>query len=100
MAQVSENRVSTVCRTVGWRWSYARAGEGISLAAAKVGVGHWRQKTSRNPPLKGSLNLSQFVEGRRWCPWAREGLEEAHVFAGDEPGNGEEIHHASTRFYA
>src|SRR5262245_50645450 len=31
-----------------------------------------------------ALNLQQFVEGRRWCPWAREGLEEARVFAGDK----------------
>jgi len=30
-----------------------------------------------------SLNLSQFVEGRRWWPWAREDLEEVRVFAGD-----------------
>src|SRR4030095_98067 len=32
-----------------------------------------------------SLNFWQCVERRRWCPWAREGLEEARVFAGDEP---------------
>jgi len=30
-----------------------------------------------------SLNFSQFVEGRRWRPWAREDLEEVRVFAGD-----------------
>jgi hypothetical protein len=27
-------------------------------------------------------------------------LEKAHVFASDEPCNGEESHHASARFYA
>jgi hypothetical protein len=47
-----------------------------------------------------TLNLSQFVEGQRWCPWAREGLEKAHVFTSDEPCNREEIHRASARFYA
>jgi len=47
-----------------------------------------------------SLNFSQFVEGRRWCPWARAGLEEVRVFAGDEPCNGEERCRALARFYA
>jgi hypothetical protein len=47
-----------------------------------------------------TLNLLQFVEGRRWCPWVREGLEEARVFAGDEPCHGEERRRASARFYA
>jgi hypothetical protein len=47
-----------------------------------------------------SLNLSQFVEGRRWWPWAREGREEAHVFTGDEPCTGEERHRVSARFDA
>jgi hypothetical protein len=46
-----------------------------------------------------SLNLSQFVEGRRWCPWAREGLEETRVFAGYVSYNGEEIRRTSARFY-
>jgi hypothetical protein len=46
------------------------------------------------------LNFSQFVEGRRWWPWARKGLEAARVFAGAEPCHGEEIRHASARFYA
>jgi hypothetical protein len=47
-----------------------------------------------------SLNFSQCVERRKWCPWAREGLEEVRVLAGDEPCNEEEICHASTRFDA
>jgi hypothetical protein len=47
-----------------------------------------------------SLNFSQFVEGRRWWPWAREGIKETHVFAGDEPCIGEEIHRVSSRFDA
>jgi len=47
-----------------------------------------------------SLNLEQFVEGLRWWPWAREGLEEVHVFAGDEPCTGEAKHRASARFDA
>ena len=47
-----------------------------------------------------ALNLSQFVEGRRWCPWAREGIEEVRVFAGDEPCHREETHRASARLYA
>ena len=34
-------------------------------------------------PFAQSLNLSQFVEGRRWWPWAREDLAEVRVFAGD-----------------
>jgi hypothetical protein len=42
-----------------------------------------------------TLNFEQFVEGRRWCPWAREGLEEARVFAGDAPCHGEKIGRAS-----
>jgi hypothetical protein len=46
------------------------------------------------------FNFSQFVEGRRWCPWAREGIEEARVFAGDEACNGEESHRTPARFYA
>src|SRR2546421_11422773 len=51
-------------------------------------------------PKNASLNLSQFVEGRRGWTWAREGREEAHVFAGDKPCPGEEIHRASARFDA
>jgi hypothetical protein len=47
-----------------------------------------------------ALNFEQFVEGRRWWPWAREGLEEARVVAGDEPCNGEERRRASVRFDA
>ena len=39
-----------------------------------------------------SLNFSQVVEGRRWWPWAREGLSEAYVFAGAEPCTGEETY--------
>jgi hypothetical protein len=46
------------------------------------------------------LNFSQFVEGRRWGPWVREGLEDADVVAGGEPCIGEAIHRASARFYA
>src|SRR5215813_3682248 len=34
---------------------------------------------------------SQFVAGRRWWPWTREGREAAYVFADDEPCTGEEI---------
>src|SRR4030095_883285 len=45
-------------------------------------------------------NFEQFVEGRRWWPWAREALSEAYVFAGDAPCTGEEIYRASARFYA
>src|SRR4030095_13751662 len=41
--------------------------------------------------LQASLNLSQFVEGRKWCLGAREAIDEAHVVAGDEPCNGEKI---------
>ena len=52
------------------------------------------------PRLRGSLNFSQFVESRRWWPWAREGREAAYVFAGDAPCTGEEIGRASARFYA
>ena len=47
---------------------------------------------------RSSLNFSQFVEGRRWWPWAREGREAAYVFAGDEPCTGEKIGRASARF--
>jgi hypothetical protein len=47
-----------------------------------------------------SLNVSQCVEGRRWYASAREGLEETHVFAGDEPCHGEERRRASTRIDA
>jgi hypothetical protein len=46
------------------------------------------------------LNLSQFGEGRRWCPWVQGGIEEAGVCAGDQPCNGEEIRRASARFDA
>lgn len=48
----------------------------------------------------GSLNFSQFVEGRRWGPWAREGSEEAYVFAGEAPCHGGEICRATARFDA
>ena len=48
----------------------------------------------------GPLNFSQFVEGRGWWPWTREGLKEAYVLAGDEPCAGEETYRAPTRFYA
>jgi hypothetical protein len=34
------------------------------------------------------LNFSQFVAGQRLCPWARAGLEEACVCAGDAPCHG------------
>src|SRR5215471_18823690 len=44
-----------------------------------------------------SLNFSQCVEGRRWWLWAREGLEEAYVFAGDAPCHGEETRRAPAR---
>jgi hypothetical protein len=47
-----------------------------------------------------SLNFSQFVEGRRWWSWAREGFKGAHGFAGDEPCTGEETCRASARFDA
>jgi hypothetical protein len=50
--------------------------------------------------ILASLNLSPFVEGRRWWPWAREDREAAYVFAGDEPCTGKELGHASARFYA
>ena len=45
--------------------------------------------------------LAQFwqcVEGQRWGPWAREGLEEARVFTGDEPCHREGLHCAPARF--
>ena len=44
------------------------------------------------------LNLEQFVEGRRWWPWAREGIAEVRVFAGDEPCHREGTGRAA-RFY-
>src|SRR5262249_13637944 len=50
--------------------------------------------------LRSSLNLSQFVEGRRWCPQAREGIEETRVVAGNELYNNVEIHRTCPRFYA
>jgi len=45
----------------------------------------------------GSLNFSQAVESRRWCQWARGGVEEARVFAGDQSCHGEEIRRTSAR---
>ena len=39
------------------------------------------------------------VEGRRWWPRAREGIEEARVFAGDEPCHREETRRAAARLY-
>src|SRR4030095_12596296 len=51
-------------------------------------------------PKHSSLNLSQFVECQRWCPRARESLEEARVFAGDELCHRAEIRRISARFYA
>ena len=47
-----------------------------------------------------SLNLSQFVEGGRWGPWARECIEETRVVAGDRLCNNVGIHRASARLYA
>jgi hypothetical protein len=57
-------------------------------------------RVGNSPRITLSLNFSQFVADRRWWPWAREGLEEARGFAGDEPCHGEEICRASARFYA
>jgi hypothetical protein len=48
----------------------------------------------------GALNLEEFGEGRRGCPWARGGIEEAHGCAGDQPGNGAERRHTSASFDA
>jgi len=53
-----------------------------------------------NVQQKTTLNFSQFVEGRSWWPWAREGRETAYVFAGDGPCAGEEIYRASAKFDA
>jgi hypothetical protein len=50
--------------------------------------------------ILNSLNLSQFVEGRKWWPWAREALEEVHVFAGDGLGNEEKRVSFSASIYA
>ena len=44
-----------------------------------------------------TLNFSPCVEGRRWWPWVREGLEETRVWAGDAPCHGEESRRASAR---
>src|SRR5215471_12196192 len=51
-------------------------------------------------PLGPSYPYLPFVESRRWWLWAREGCEEAHVFAGDTPCTGEDRHRVSARFYA
>ena len=40
------------------------------------------------------------VVGPWWCPWAREGIDEARLLAGDGLRNGEEICSASARLYA
>ena len=53
------------------------------------------QHTSLTKP--SSLNFSQFVEGRRWCQWTREGIKEARVFAGDAPCHGTKIPRACAR---
>jgi hypothetical protein len=51
--------------------------------------------------VKQVIELSAiFVAGRRWWLWAREGLEEADVFAGDAPCPGEAIRCASAGCYA
>jgi hypothetical protein len=50
--------------------------------------------------MKRDAQFQQFVEGRKWRPWAREGREAAYVFAGDEPCTREEICRASARFDA
>jgi hypothetical protein len=54
----------------------------------------------RGTKPNASLNLSQLVELWRWCPWVREGIEEARLFAEDGLCNGEEIRRTSPRFYA
>src|SRR6266581_5056006 len=60
-----------------------------------------RQDSQTTPhPNNASLNFSQCVEGRRWGPWARAGIEAARVVAGTEPCHGEELHRAAARFYA
>src|SRR5438128_7957784 len=46
------------------------------------------------------LNLSRFVEYRRWGPWAREGIEEAHVFTGDALCHRERTHRVFPRIDA
>jgi len=45
-----------------------------------------------------TLNFSQFVEGRKWYPCARDGIAETSVFAGDEPCRAEAIRYATARF--
>jgi hypothetical protein len=52
----------------------------------------------RGTKPNASLNLSQLVERWRWCPWVREGIEEARLLQ-NGLCNGEEIRHAR-RFYA
>src|SRR5439155_2168157 len=71
-------------------------------AAARPGR---RQPRLRAPPGHGPFklgtpNFSQFGKDRRWGPGAREGLEEAGVFAGDAPCPGEERRRTTTRLYA
>jgi hypothetical protein len=68
-----------------------RAAMHPAIGIARVGNSPW---------ITLSLNFSQFVAGRRWWPWAREGIEAARVFAGDEPCHGEEIRRASARLDA
>src|SRR5262245_48189621 len=74
----------------------AAAGHEGCFARALVSSPHaCGPQSSNRCVVSGSLNFSQFVEGRRWWPWAREGREAAYVFAGDEPCTGEEIGCAS-----
>jgi len=63
-------------------------------------AGHARQRHVGGGAKCTSLNLEQFVEGRKRCLWAREAIDEAHVVAGDELCNDEERRRASARFYA
>src|SRR5713101_1599890 len=70
-----------------------------------TGSGHGRRTTAlqRPPGQRGepvqrtSIKVWQFVEGRRWCPWAGGGFEKARVCAGDQSCHGEERRCASAR---
>ena len=50
--------------------------------------------------MAGLRNGEQFVEGRRSCRWAREGIEGARVFVRHARGHGEAIRRAAASVYA
>jgi hypothetical protein len=68
-----------------------RGGSGAQASTERV-VGQFLTQLRAHDTL---LDFYQFIEGRRWWTYARQGIEETRLSTGDGLGNGEEIRSAS-----